>query len=190
MAIPSAPGALATLEEGHSEIESLLARLSDDELIRPARIGGGEWSAKDLLGHLAFWEELALETVAAWPTDQQPSVLAIFGGGSAAVDAANARNQEITARQSLAEVRERAGVTHARLLEAIRRLSAAEWRARPAFPTPRPKDTLAGSLGSVLGAPRRPFGHAFAHLDDLRTYVESVGGREASRSRQPLPPEL
>ncbi len=178
MAIPSTVVALATLEEGHSEIESLLARLSADEMIRPATIGG-DWSAKDLLGHIAFWEELALETVAAWPTYQQPSVLATFGGGSATVDAANARNQEITARQSLAEVRERAGATHARLLTAIRRLSAAEWRARPSFPTPRPKDTLASSLGAVLGAPRRPFGHAFAHLDDLRTYVESVSDRQA-----------
>jgi hypothetical protein len=180
VAIPSATGALATLEEGNAELDRLFARLSDDEMIRPATIGGGEWSAKDLLGHLAFWEELALETVAAWPTDQQPSVLATFGGGSAAVDAGNAQNQEITARQSLAEVRERAGTTHARLLTAIRRLSAAEWRARPTFPTPRPKDTLAGSLGAVLGAPRRPFGHAFAHLDDLRTYVESVGNDKTS----------
>jgi hypothetical protein len=25
----------------------------------------------------------------------------------------------------------------------------------------------------VTGAPKRPFGHAFAHLDDLRAHVES-----------------
>ena len=175
MAIPSATVAVAILEEGNAELDRLVARLSDDEMIRPATIGDGEWSAKDLLGHIAFWEELALETVAAWPREQTPSVLAIFGGGSASVDAANARNQDVTAHQSLAEVRERARTTHTRLLETIRGLSAEEWRVRPAFPTPRPGDTLAGSLGSVLGAPKRPFGHAFAHLEDLRAYVQRVG---------------
>ncbi len=26
-------------------------------------------------------------------------------------------------------------------------------------------------LGSVMGAPKRPFGHAFAHLPDLEAFV-------------------
>ena len=57
--------ALATLAEGDAALGALFAQLSSDQLIEPATIGGGDWSAKDLLGHIAFWEELAAQTLAA-----------------------------------------------------------------------------------------------------------------------------
>ena len=38
----------------------------------------------------------------------------------------------------------------------------------------RDRAPLGQALGSTLGAPRRPFGHVAAHVDDLRRYVASA----------------
>jgi uncharacterized damage-inducible protein DinB len=162
--------AIRTLEEGQSALDALFARLSDEEMTRPATIGGTGWSAKDLLGHIAFWEELAFDAVDDWRNGRRPAVLDIFGPGT---DAANARNQERTAAQSLAEVRDRARVAHRRVLDAIRGLTAEEWQAELPSAGGAADKTLGGLLGGVLGMRRRPFGHAFAHLADHAGYVES-----------------
>jgi hypothetical protein len=173
VATPTRNEALATLEEGQTALDKLLARLSDDELTRPATIGGGAWSAKDLLGHIAFWEELALQSLDAFRAGRSADAEGIFSGGATGVDAANARNQERTATQSLAEVRARAKATHAAILSAIRAATDAEWQASvPTAGTRRQK--VVTLVGGVLGAPKRPFGHAFAHLADLQTYVDSI----------------
>jgi hypothetical protein len=57
---PTHAQAAATLEEGNAALAALFGHLSPAEMTRPATIGGGEWSAKDLLAHVAFWEELLL----------------------------------------------------------------------------------------------------------------------------------
>jgi hypothetical protein len=104
--VPTREQAAATLEDGHALLHALFAQLSPAQMIRPATIGGGEWSAKDLLGHVAFWEELAAQALAEWRAGQRPTIESVVG--PQATDAANARNQELTARQSLAAVYERA----------------------------------------------------------------------------------
>jgi DinB family protein len=66
MATPAPSQALATLHAGQEELDALFDELTDAELSQPATIGGGAWAAKDLMGHIAFWEELALATVDMW----------------------------------------------------------------------------------------------------------------------------
>ena len=56
MADLSRDEAVAELEDGQRRIDQLLQGLSEEDLIRPATIGGGDWSAKDLIGHVATWE--------------------------------------------------------------------------------------------------------------------------------------
>jgi hypothetical protein len=170
---PSREEALATLAEGQSAIEALIAGLTEAEMCRPGTIGGG-WSAKDLLGHLAFWEELASQALAEWSERRRPSVIAIFERGGDGVDEANARNQEQTAAQTLDQVRARAAAAHAAIV-AIRAMPDARWQEAPFYPD-RHHPTLADLLGGILGAPGRPFGHAFAHRPDLEAYVASLGG--------------
>jgi hypothetical protein len=134
-------------------------------------IGGTDWAAKDLMGHIAFWEELALDTIDAWRTGRRPRADDI--ADQAGTDRANAENQARTAPQSAAEIRSRAASAHQALVVAIHSLSDAEWQAPAPDDTPT-RDSLGERLGGVLGAPNRPFGHAYAHLDDLRTYVRQV----------------
>lgn len=152
--------AAATLNDGYAAVETRLAGRSDEELLRPGPDGG--WSAKDLLGHLAFWEELALLAIAEIREDRPLTVGPIFADGG--VDAANARNQEESAGMPLTDVRERFTSTHALLTEAIKSMPLEEWRHKTTGADGRIRP-LYELLGSILGAPKRPFGHAFAHLD-------------------------
>ena len=170
MAAPSRTQALATLETGQDELDSLFGQLTDTELSQPGTVGRSDWAAKDLLGHIAFWEELALETIDAWRAGLRPRVEDI--SGPAGTDQANAENQARTAPQSSAEIRSRAASAHQALLAAIHSLSDADWNAPATYDTPT-RASLGELLGSVLGAPDHPFGHTYAHLDDLRAYVRS-----------------
>lgn len=164
--------AISTLQEGGAAMGALFEALSDDEMTRPATIGGGDWSAKDLMGHIAFWEELAVRTLAEWRSGVRPEVESIFDAGMAGVDAANAGNLAETACLVLDEVRARARRTHDSLVAGIRGIGDDEWRAASTYPNPH-SASLGELLGSVTGAPNRPFGHAFAHLPDLEGFVGS-----------------
>jgi hypothetical protein len=165
--------AIATLEAGQVELDALFGRLSADDMVRPATIGGGAWSARDLLGHIAFWEELALEALADWRAGRRPATEGISDEGAPGTDAANARNQERTVRQSLDEVRQRADSAHRTLMEAIGSMSDDEWDAAPPYPKPHVA-TLGELLGGATAGPDGAFRHAYAHLADLRACVERV----------------
>jgi hypothetical protein len=174
MAVPSRDEAVRTLDEGRARVGELLSGLSEAELTKPATIGGGDWSAKDLIGHLAFWEELALEAIEQWRAVRTPRVeTGIFAQGSEGIDRANAEAVARKAEWSLEEVRSRAEDTHRTLLAEIESMSDEEWTANAFYPTERRKH-LADLLGSVLGAPKQPFGHASAHIPDLEAYVGSL----------------
>jgi hypothetical protein len=173
MALVSRDEAIATLEEGDTKIGAFVRELSDEQMIEPKTIGGGDWSAKDLLGHLAFWEELALEALEDLRAGRTPRVEDAFVRGAEGVDELNARNQEITAGQSLNEVRARIAAAHTGIIEAIRTMNDEEWNAKVPYKAER-RETVGQMLASILGAPKRPFGHAFAHLPDLEAYIGSV----------------
>jgi hypothetical protein len=174
MESPTIAQALVILDEAKGKLDALFDVLSTEALVKPATIGGGDWSAKDLLGHLAFWEEIAIETVADWKSDRRPRFWALFEGEAGGVDGANARNQAITAAQSLEEVRARAAKSHVAVAQALQSLSEADWRSVVTSPT-GDSETLADLIGGILGAPKRPFGHGFAHLADLEDYVKIAG---------------
>ena len=165
--------ALATLAEGQRRVDELLAGVSHDDLVRPATIGGGDWSAKDLIGHLATWEEASIDAIADVRRGRVPAIETTFGqeGG---VDRYNAERIPELAALSLEQVRDRASATHETLSSLIRDMSDQEWFARVPYETER-RRTLANLLGSITGAPKRPFGHAFAHLPDLQGFIRTLG---------------
>jgi hypothetical protein len=173
VAPPTRQDALATLRDGHDRLASLLDRLSGEELRRPGTIGGGDWSAIDLVDHLALWEQLALQSLSEWREGRRPMIEDVFGQ-EGAVDRLNDANVGRNRQHAPAIVRAEADSTHLTLVEAVQSMSDEEWTSKAPYPTQR-RDRLASLLGSVLGAPKRPFGHAFAHLPDLEAYVESRG---------------
>jgi hypothetical protein len=172
MAIPTRGEALATLRDGKARIDELLDGLSEEELTRPATIGGGEWSAKDLMGHIATWEEMALEAFSAWRNgttpwfDQEPYV------GSGSTDGINAVTIKHKAGQSIHEIRARAEETHHRLVSSIQSLTDDEWGSKIVWR--KEEIDLAGRLGGLTSATDGAFRHAFDHIPDLEAYAASL----------------
>jgi uncharacterized damage-inducible protein DinB len=171
LAQPNREEALATLAEGQSLMAKLLSELTEEQFTRRASIGGGAWSAKVLLGHIALVEEIAVETLDAWRLGEEPQIEQTFTAGG--VDAQNAWNEKRKAAWSAERVRSQAEDVHGRLVTEIGAMSDEEWRSKAPYATGRRK-RLVTELGSVLGTPKQPFGHAFAHLPDLEAYVRSA----------------
>lgn len=162
--------AIETLEDGRRKLEALFAQLSEDQLSRPATIGGGDWSAKDLMGHLARWNEIAIEALASWRGGQMPWIEGQWSGG---VDKVNAENYQASRDHSADQARVRLRQSHDALVGAIIGMSNDEWHSRAPYVTGR-RQWLGMLLGGITGAPKQAFGHLFAHVGDLEAYVASV----------------
>lgn len=173
MTQPTQEEAVATLEDGHRALAGLFGKLTDDQLAQPATIGGGDWSARDLMAHIEVWEALALQTLQEWRNATTPSIEDVFAKGSDGVDGLNAERVQAKRGLSLDEVRIQAADTHRELIEELSHMGDEEWNAKAFYDTDQ-RDRLGNLLGSVTGAAKRPFGHAFAHLPDLEAYVSSL----------------
>jgi hypothetical protein len=165
----SQSGALRILEEEHESVRELAEGLRNEDFERRATIGGGDWSAKDLLGHLTSWEEHALEALKAWRRGEPAPVqraLRVHG-----LNAVNAESVAADRNRSSATVRRRFDDVQRRMVAEIRSMPGATWDAPP---TPRSRRSLGHVLGGIVGGPSGPFAHGSSHLPHLRAYVESV----------------
>ncbi len=162
---PSRRRAIAITAEGHDNVAALIACLPRRALTTPG-LGGGEWSPKDLVGHLASWEEHAFEAIDAWSHDRAPAIDKELW--STSTSAVNARAVARAARLSFPEVVRRADATHRALLAQLEGMSDARWR-RPG--TSRGRTSVGHRLGGILGGPAGPFRHAEAHMKDLEAFV-------------------
>jgi hypothetical protein len=163
--------AAATLERGHLEIQEQLDRLGPADL-EVGGIGGGEWSPKDLLGHLALWHEIALRTIDEARAGSAPWIVGVFAGPGPGPN-----DDELVARAPwpVDRAREAYEAARAASIEAIRAIEEAAWSS-PVEGWTEPPATLGGLLGVVLGRQGQPFGHAFAHLDELRDFADARSG--------------
>ena len=160
--------AVDTLARGHRQVHALLAGIPLDELEEPATIGGGEWSAKDLIGHVTTWEEIALATIEEWRAGEDPAILATF-----AVDGTDELNADEVARKSGTPLREqltRFDDVLARLVAVLRDFDDGDWE-RAARDEREPDRPIGALLGGVLGTDGAPFDHISAHLRDLRAFA-------------------
>jgi hypothetical protein len=164
--------AVEILRDAHGRVTALVARIGEDDLGRRGTIGGGEWSAKDLVAHLSSWEEIALRSLEDWRRGVRPWIESVYEDDGA-VDRLNAENVLAWLAAPATVVLERFERSHLEITEAIAGTSDGEWTTAASHPTEDETRTLGRLLGGVLGAPDRPFGHAYAHLKDLETYVES-----------------
>jgi hypothetical protein len=162
-------------------MDALLAHLNGKELTRPATIGNGDWSAKDLIGHIATWEELALGSIrefashrTPWP-ERKGGVFSAPATGK--ISAFNARTVGQQRALSLREVKSPARRIHQELLSSIESLSDDDWMTKAFYPTPsNRRRTLAALLGAILAANTGAFRHNFDHLPDLEAFVRSSSG--------------
>ena len=154
------------LDDGMREVFTLYDRLPPRGRTTPG-LGGGEWSPKDLLGHLESWQEYALEALDAWQEGHGPVIDAVIWSTSTTV-----LNGDAVARKAArraADQRRRAEATHDRLMARLEGFGDARWH-RPG--TPRGRTAAGARLGGMLGGPAGHFRHAEAHLRQLRPLVE------------------
>ena len=102
----------------HARLETLLASFSDEELVQPGRFG--EWSAKDMLAHITFWEQRLI----AYVNGAKESLVQPDEDESVAIDRINAGVLAANRDRPLAEVRAAFEHTYQEALELAESLSA------------------------------------------------------------------
>jgi hypothetical protein len=129
----------------------------------PSDAGGADWSLAEHVGHIADWQELAIDYVAvAIDTGRWPSEEAYDGGD---FDSYNERRREPWASMPSADILDRLGAARPRLIDAARRLSDDEIRAEPAW------DWVYFTL----------HGHYLDHLRVIEPWTTALRARRADR---------
>ena len=165
--------AIDTLERGHARIRRLTKQIPPHWMARPG-VGGGEWTPKDVLGHLCFWEEKVLEALTSWDAGERAPIDGeIYAGSIGAINAAGVRARS---RHTLARVLRDWDNVHGEMIRTLRGMSDARWE-NPA--TPRGRKSLGHRMGQLLVG-RGPFEHDDAHVKDLEEFVEAIPEGERS----------
>jgi Mycothiol maleylpyruvate isomerase N-terminal domain len=127
----------------------------------PSDAGGPDWSLAEHVGHVADWQELAIDYIGValetgrWPSDDD------YDGGD--FDTYNERRREPWASMAPSAIRERLDAGRERLLESARRLSIETIRSDEGW----------GWVYMVL------HGHRLDHLAVIEPWAEVLRGRQA-----------
>ena len=165
--------AAAILAKGSEALDALFSKLSADAAEARGTIGGGAWSACDLAGHLATWEEVALRTIEEIRAGRPPSIRTTVTD-EASLDLFNAAEVERKASTGWQETLTNFRATNARLVATVRAIPDDEWGPVTPAAGGRRARTLGEEVGSSTGMPEYPFRHAWAHLGDLEAFVQAV----------------
>ena len=168
--LPTRTEAIRILQRERHATLKLMERLPA-RAITTRGLGGGDWSPKDLIGHLESWEQHALDALDAWARGEPaPSDRALRTLG---LDAFNLAEVERKARWPVAKSIDSVEATHRRLVAAVGSISADDWAAPP---TKRSRRSLGSQLGGILGGSAGPFRHDAAHHPDLEAFVAAHAG--------------
>ncbi len=160
--------AIRVLEREHRRVAELVDGVPEEYLERPRTIGDGEWSTRDLLGHLTFWMRNALDALDAWERNAPAPIDQAFRTSS--LTQINERAVLERRRRSYREIRAEFDAVQEELIARIRRTPPTRWNAPP---TSRARRALGDALGRILVG-RGAFAHASAHLPDLERFVRST----------------
>jgi hypothetical protein len=105
---------LQKLDKAWAEFKESYAGLTDAQLTEPGVMG--DWSVKDILAHVTWWEEEALKHLPLIIEEGRPPRYSTQYGG---IDAFNALMTERKQDLSLADVVRQQGETHRHLIEYI-----------------------------------------------------------------------
>ena len=107
-------GLLKRVDRAWEALKASYAGLSDAELTEPGVTG--DWSIKDIIAHVTWWEEEALTHLPLILAGGRPPRYSVKYGG---IDAFNAQMAEKKRKLSLSEVLQQRDDTHRRLTDFI-----------------------------------------------------------------------
>jgi len=118
--------ALARLAESRRVLHQAIEGLSEEEMTQPQV--EGVWTIKDVLGHIASWEETCLEPLRRY-ADGSPFEVQVIEDYMAWNDEQAARKRDVPLDAILDEL----ATIRQGLVEAASRLSARQWKERVPF---------------------------------------------------------
>ena len=107
-------GLLKRVDRAWEALKASYAGLSDAELMEPGVTG--DWSVKDIIAHVTWWEEEALTHLPLILAGGRPPRYSVTYGG---IDAFNAQMAEQKRKLSLSEALRQRDDTHRRLIDFI-----------------------------------------------------------------------
>jgi hypothetical protein len=110
------------IKDNHTQFLAAIAGLDDDALTKRPIIEW--WTAKDLMGHMAMWEQVAIKFIAEYRQDGLPKILDMNDDN--AINAYNKREATIRRDWSLTRIRAEFDTAHRDLIAAIETLSDAD----------------------------------------------------------------
>ena len=147
---------LQRLATAWADFEDSYAGLSEAELLAPGVTG--QWSVRDIIAHVTWWEEEALEHLPLIRAGGRPPRYSVKYGG---IDAFNALMTERRRDLSLAEVLRQHGEVHARLIAYVRGAPEELYRTETRFRRRLKLDT---------------YGHYPIHARAIRAWRRSGSG--------------
>ena len=144
---------LDKLNAAWNAFQESYAGLSDEELLIPGVTG--EWSVRDLIAHVTWWDEEALTHLPLILDGGRPPRYSVTYGG---IDAFNSLMTERKRDLSLAEVRDELEQTHRRLVDYLQSLPSERVLANERFKRRLRLDT---------------YGHYPIHTADILAWRES-----------------
>ena len=105
---------LSKLDRAWTDFEQSFAGLTDAQMVEPGVVG--DWSVRDILGHVTTWEEEALKSLPLILEGRKPPKYSDLYGG---IDAFNAQESERRRGLPLAEVLGQLEATHERLVSYV-----------------------------------------------------------------------
>lgn len=156
------PDLLARIRKDRAAIAALWQNLTEAQMThRPGP--QSDWSVKDLVAHLSFWEQLMIETISRLKQDLAPQSLA----SDELVDALNAETFKCNEHRPLAEVLAEFDSQLAQVEAAIEPLTEDEINNAGHFARRDDSPLLYHIIGNT-------FGHYEDHKHDLERYIASL----------------
>jgi uncharacterized protein (TIGR03083 family) len=146
---------ITTLNAAWDEFRDAYAGLSDDELLEPGVTG--EWSVRDLIAHITWWEEESLKHLPLILDGGRPERYSVRYGG---IDAFNAVMTRQRQDLCLEDVRREFEDTHRRLVMYIRSV---------------PPEAFVGDTRARRRLRLDTYGHYPIHTQDIRAWRERRG---------------
>ncbi|MBN1661407.1 MAG: ClbS/DfsB family four-helix bundle protein [Anaerolineae bacterium] len=151
---------LKRLDCAWEALKTSYAGLSDSEMAEPGVTG--EWSSRDIIAHVTWWEEEALTHLPVILAGGRPPRYSVKYGG---IDAFNAQMIEQTKGLSLAEVLQWRDDTHRRLIDWIKIV---------------PEEHLAGETRFRRRLRLDTYGHYRVHSEAIRNWRQARGHTDTS----------
>ena len=116
---------LSTVSSSWRELERAIAHVPHDRVDTPGVVGS--WSVKDLIGHVATWDQEALQALRRYLVDRDAKALVTW---PADIDGFNAREAARKRGTDLAELHRELAGSHRQIVELISGLAEEEIETR------------------------------------------------------------